>query len=108
MRRDPEVARTLGLWTAAWLAVLLVAGLIWLGDLSLQWPVLLVPAIWALVALRRGRGIRADDDEGGSFWDVPDERPRRPVQHRTDTVERPAVRHDREGGFSRRRREPWG
>jgi hypothetical protein len=52
VRRDPRVARTLGLWTAAWLGVLLLAGLLWVGNLSVQWPVLLVPAIWALVALR--------------------------------------------------------
>ena len=48
--------RLLGLWTAGWLAVLLVAGLVWVGDLSLQWPVLLVPLLWALVALRPRRG----------------------------------------------------
>ena len=52
-RRDPREARVLGLWTAAWLAALLLAGLLWLGNLSLQWPVLLVPLVWALVALRR-------------------------------------------------------
>ena len=86
----------LGLWTAGWLAALLLAGL-------------LVPAIWALVALRRGRGGRADDgDDGASFWDEPDDRPRRPMQHRTDTVERPAVRDDREGRYGPRPREPWG
>ena len=54
-RRDPRQARTLGLWTAAWLAVLLVAGLLWLGDLSVQWPVLAVPVVWALVAVRPRR-----------------------------------------------------
>ncbi|OMQ14539.1 hypothetical protein A7K94_0215910 [Modestobacter sp. VKM Ac-2676] len=48
--------RTLGLWTAGWLFVLLVAGLLWLGDLSLQWPVLLVPVLWAAVAVRPRRG----------------------------------------------------
>jgi hypothetical protein len=47
--------RLLGLWTAAWLAVLLLVGLLWLGDLSLQWPVLLVPVAWALVAARPRR-----------------------------------------------------
>ena len=47
--------RLLGLWTAGWLAVLLVAGLVWVGDLSLQWPVLLVPVLWALLALRPRR-----------------------------------------------------
>jgi hypothetical protein len=75
MARD----RTLGLWTAGWLAVFLLAGLVWLGDLSLQWPVLLIPALWALVALRPRRGLRRRDD-------VP------PVGYRTDTVERPALR----------------
>ena len=51
--------RVLGLWTAGWLAVLLVAGLLWVGDLSVQWPVLLVPVVWALAALRH-RGPRRD------------------------------------------------
>ena len=76
MARDPREARILGLWTAAWLAVLLLAGLLWLGDLSLQWPVLLVPLIWALIALRPRRNRRPEPDLG----------------HRTDTVERPALR----------------
>ena len=62
-RRDPREARTLGLWTAGWLFVLLLAGLLWIGDLALQWPVLLVPVLWALVALRP-RGGRARRDEG--------------------------------------------
>jgi hypothetical protein len=43
--------RLLGLWTAGWLALLLFIGLLWLGDASLQWPVLLVPVIWAAVAV---------------------------------------------------------
>jgi hypothetical protein len=47
--------RLLGLWTAGWLAGLLVAGLLWVGDLSVQWPVLLVPLIWALIAVRPRR-----------------------------------------------------
>jgi hypothetical protein len=42
--------RLLGLWTAGWLALLLLIGLLWLGDVSLQWPVLLVPVAWAAVA----------------------------------------------------------
>ncbi|MGZ4568845.1 MAG: hypothetical protein ACXVFZ_18780 [Blastococcus sp.] len=54
-RRDPRQARTLGLWTAAWLTVFLLAGLLWLGDLSVQWPVLAVPLVWALVAARPRR-----------------------------------------------------
>ena len=45
----------LGLWTAGWLALLLLIGLLWLGDVSLQWPVLLVPVIWAGVAVRPRR-----------------------------------------------------
>jgi len=55
-RRTARQARTLGLWTAAWLFVLLLAGLLRLGDLSVQWPVLAVPVLWALVALRPRRG----------------------------------------------------
>jgi hypothetical protein len=51
-RATPRERRLLGLWTAGWLMLLLVAGLLWLGDLSVQWPVLLVPLIWALVAAR--------------------------------------------------------
>jgi hypothetical protein len=54
-RRDPWQARVLGLWTAAWLGVFLLAGLLWLGDLSVQWPVLAVPLVWALVAVRPRR-----------------------------------------------------
>jgi hypothetical protein len=74
--RDPRVARLLGLWTAAWLFGLLLAGLLWVGDLSLQWPVLLVPVLWAVVALRPWRRPReVGPDDGG----------------RTDTVQRPAL-----------------
>ena len=54
-RRSPREARLLGLWTAGWLAVLLIVGLTWVGTWSLQWWVLLVPVIWAFVALTRGR-----------------------------------------------------
>ena len=54
-RGTPQERRALGLWTAGWLAVLLVAGLLWVGDVSLQWPVLLVPLVWALVAVRPRR-----------------------------------------------------
>ena len=53
--RDPRAARVLGLWTAAWLAALLLAGVLWIGDLSVQWPVLLVPLAWALLAARPRR-----------------------------------------------------
>ena len=59
-RRSPREARLLGLWTAGCLAVLLLIGLAWVGTWSLQWWVLLVPAIWALVALVRGRGRREE------------------------------------------------
>jgi hypothetical protein len=52
VRRNPREARVLGLWTAAWLGVLLLVGLLWVGNLAVQWPVLLVPVVWALVALR--------------------------------------------------------
>jgi hypothetical protein len=81
MRRDPRPARALGLWTAAWLFVLLLGGLLWVGNLPVQWPVLVVPALWALVALRP-RGPRAT---GAS-------QPPRATGSRTDTVERPALR----------------
>jgi Flp pilus assembly protein TadB len=60
-RRTPREARVLGLWTAAWLFVLLLVGVVWLGDLWLQWPVLLVPLAWALVAVLRGRRDRRPD-----------------------------------------------
>jgi len=75
----------LGLWTATWLFVLLLAGLLWLGDLSLQWPVLLVPVLWALVAIRPRRSGRPPD-----AWDPI------PPPVRTDTVERPALRRPRD------------
>ena len=55
MRRDPREARLLGLWTAGCLAVLLLAGILWIGDLALQWPVFVVPLVWALVAARPRR-----------------------------------------------------
>jgi hypothetical protein len=55
-RRPQREVRFLDLWTAGWLALLLLTGLIWLGDWRIQWPVLLVPAAWALLALLRGRG----------------------------------------------------
>ena len=109
-RRDPQRARVLGLWTAGWLAVFLVVGMVWLGEPSVQWPVLAVPLLWALVALRpRRRGAAVDDgyDEEPDHWDddrwddegwddaaqpawdpPPGPRP----AERTDTVERPALR----------------
>jgi hypothetical protein len=51
-RRDPHEARMLGLWTAGWLALFLLAGLLWLGNLAVQWPVLLIPVLWAVIAIR--------------------------------------------------------
>ncbi len=91
-RRDPREARLLGLWSAAWLGGLLLVGLLRVGDLSVQWPVLLVPVLWAAFALRP-RGGRADDD---GWQPVPplDRPPWGPeLGHRTDTVERPALRN---------------
>ena len=58
MARDPREARTLGLWTSSWLALLLLAGLLWVGNLSVQWPVMLIPLLWALVDLRPRRRDR--------------------------------------------------
>ena len=57
-RRPVAQRRLLRLWTAGCLAVLLVLGISWLGDWSLQWPVLLVPLLWALSAglVRADRG----------------------------------------------------
>ena len=72
-RRTPQEARALGLWTAGWLAALLVAGLLWVGNVALQWPVLLVPLLWALVTLRhRGRSDAVQ-------WDAPAYPPTRPL-----------------------------
>jgi hypothetical protein len=56
--------RLLGLWTAGWLAALLLAGLLWVGDVSVEWPVLLVPVGWALVAARPRREDRPPADGG--------------------------------------------
>ena len=66
-RRTPQETRALGLWTAGWLGALLLAGLLWVGDLSVQWPVLLVPVLWAVVAVLRGRGRPTSD--GWDDWD---------------------------------------
>ena len=66
-RRTPQETRALGLWTAGWLGALLLVGLIWVGDLSVQWPVLLVPLLWGVVALLRGRERRTSDRWDG--WD---------------------------------------
>lgn len=98
MSRDPQRARVLGLWTAGWLAVFLVAGMVRLGEPSVQWPVLAVPLLWALVALRPRRSGRDEDPDDG-YWAGEDDDwpPEPPVSgYRTDTVERPAVRPPRE------------
>jgi hypothetical protein len=69
-RRSPQQTRALGLWTAAWLLAFLLIGLLWLGDLALQWPVFLVPVLWALVAVRpRGRSwppVPREAEEAGA------------------------------------------
>jgi hypothetical protein len=93
-RRDPRSARLLGLWTAAWLAVLLLGGLLWLGDISLQWPVLAVPFLWAVVALRPRRRRDPDEYDDEDDWEpIPRTPPwQPPPSERTDTVERPALR----------------
>jgi len=57
VRPTPRESRLLGLWTAGWLAVLLLVGLLWLGDLALQWPVLGVPLVRALLAVRPRRRV---------------------------------------------------
>ena len=101
--RPAAERRALGLWTAGCLAVLLCLGITRLGEWSLQWPVLLVPIVWALVALRPRQGApsaRLEDDDAPSYWDGPDHwgeggNPYRPQPRRTDTVEAPWVRDER-------------
>jgi hypothetical protein len=61
-RRTERQSRVLGLWTAGWLFVLLLAGLLRFGDVALQWPALLVPVLWAGVALRPRGPFRAVQD----------------------------------------------
>jgi hypothetical protein len=108
-RRSSAQARFLGLWSAGWLALLLVLGMLRFGDPAVQWPVLLVPALMALVALRPRRGARTPGAERGPSsrrrreepeeipWDddsglpLYDDRTL-PPSTRTDTVERPALR----------------
>jgi hypothetical protein len=84
MRRTPRQTRFLGLWTACWLFVFLLALLLWVGDLRVQWPALLVPVGWALVAWPRGRrggraAVRRPDDD----QPLPDEEPWPPPEPRT-------------------------
>jgi hypothetical protein len=101
-RRPAAHRRLLRLWTAGCLAVLLAAGVTWLGDWSLQWPVLLVPALWALSAglVRREPGRRREEpeDDVPSYWDGPDHwgADGDPYRQRTDTVEAPWVRDERD------------
>jgi hypothetical protein len=52
---DAARRRRLGLWTAGWLFLFLLVGVIRFGDPSVQWPVLLVPVAWAAVAARPRR-----------------------------------------------------
>jgi hypothetical protein len=122
--RDPRRARVLGVWTASWLGVFLVLGILWLGDVAVQWPVLAVPLLWGVVALRPRRRpawevVRPEERDDGAWddgawdegawdegaWDE-DRSPRvlpRPAE-RTDTVERPAVRRPGEDDTEDRRR----
>jgi hypothetical protein len=78
-RRGPEQRRFLGLWTAAWLFALLLAGVLRVGDLRVQWPVLLIPVLWALVALRprrprrRRRDVVPDDPSDDASLDDGDD-----------------------------------
>ncbi|MEI4270732.1 hypothetical protein TEK04_03250 [Klenkia sp. LSe6-5] len=55
MRHTAREKRVLGLWSASCLLVLLVVLLLWVGDVGLQWPVLLLPVLWLAVALRPRR-----------------------------------------------------
>ncbi len=101
-RRPAGQRRLLRLWTATWLAVLLAVGVSRLGDWSVQWPVMLVPLLWALsaVLVRPDRRRYVEEHDEPSYWDGPDHwgddgDPYRP-QGRTDTVEAPWVRDDRQ------------
>src|SRR4051794_26662486 len=91
MRRTAREAGLLGLWTASWLFVVLLVLLAWLGDLALQWPVLLVPVAWAALAVRRVRrgraALRRPGDAAGPW--PPDEPRRRAAPPRS----RPAPGH---------------
>ena len=91
MSRTPQQSRFLGLWTASWLFVLLLGLLLWVGDLRVQWPALLVPVVWALVALVRGRRAPAvrrppEDDD---FWPPEDDDPLPPEPRTPPTRELP-------------------
>lgn len=103
-RRSPEQRRFLGLWTAGWLFVLLLAGVLRFGELHVQWPVLLVPVLWALVALRprRRRDAVPDDPDDPDDDDDPELR----------WYDRPADPPGRRAAFPERRdpgtrEQPW-
>ncbi|WP_448625388.1 hypothetical protein [Geodermatophilus sp. URMC 64] len=92
-RRTPRQARVLGLWTAAWLFGLLLVLLLWLGDLAVQWPVLLVPVLWALVAVRpRGGRPAVRREDAGERWPPEPREPREPPEPRRPRRELPPTR----------------
>jgi hypothetical protein len=85
MSRTPQQSRFLGLWTASWLFVLLLGLLLWVGDLRVQWPALLVPVVWAILAGVRGRrrweARRPPEDD--DFWPPEDDEDPLPPEPRT-------------------------
>jgi hypothetical protein len=98
VRRSPRESRFLGLWTAGWLFVFLLGLLLRVGDVGVQWPALLAPVVWALVALWRGRGparrpaVRRPPEDDG-FWppeddELPDELPDEPPERRLPSERR--------------------
>ena len=99
MRHGPGEARLLGLWTAGWLAVLLLAGVLWIGDPALQWPVFAVPLLWALVAARPRRTVPPPRRRDGADrypsphdrYPAPDDRHRAPDDRYPATREAPTL-----------------
>jgi hypothetical protein len=91
MSRTPQQSRFVGLWTASWLFVFLLALLLWVGDLRVQWPALLVPVGWALVAWGRGRRRREvrRPPRDGDFWPPEDDDPLPPEPRTPPTRELP-------------------
>jgi hypothetical protein len=75
---SPREARLLGLWTAGCLAVLLLVGILAIGDLALQWPVFVVPLVWALVAARPRRRQARDAVPGAEPFPATREAPALP------------------------------